>query len=241
MTERGGRHCERTADRFVIGPSGLVWDGSRLVISVAERSTPFLQPVKGTITVDVSDLGMVAHALSDTGGHHWRPMNPSVAVEVDFDAPALSWRGRGYLDMNWGNEGLEQGFRFWDWSRFDLGGGQSAVLYRTDPRIGDGRQLAFRFDGKGGVERFESVDTPGLAPTRIWRIRRPAMAAASDAGTGAVRLVRTFEDTPFYSRSEVAADLFGRARPGVHESFDGNRLKRGVVKAMLPFRMPRVG
>jgi carotenoid 1,2-hydratase len=32
MTERGQRHCARSAREFTIGPSQLRWDGNALVI-----------------------------------------------------------------------------------------------------------------------------------------------------------------------------------------------------------------
>ena len=49
------------------------------------------------------------------------------------------------------------------------------------------------------------------------------------------KLRETLEDTPFYSRSRIEV-------PGglaVHESLDLDRFSSPVVRAMLPFRMPR--
>jgi hypothetical protein len=37
----------------------------------------------------------------------------------------------------------------------------------------------------------------------------------------------------------IESDLLGEPAAGVHESFDGDRLALGLVKMMLPFRMPR--
>ena len=51
---------------------------------------------------------------------------------------------------------------------------------------------------------------------------------------------RTFEDTPFYARSEVASVLGGEGVLAMHESLALDRFKSGVVQAMLPFRMPRI-
>ncbi|MEM7765883.1 MAG: hydratase [Pseudomonadota bacterium] len=235
MTERTGDRVARARNQFTLGPSRLDWSGGRLTIHVDETCAPVPRALKGTITVDTRHVGEQAFPLDDGGRHHWRPVDPGAAVSVVFDRPGLSWAGRGYLDMNWGSEPLEAGFRFWDWSRFDLGDGGAAILYRTDPRQGERRELALRFRPDGSHEAFTASDAGELARTRYWRIRRPALAE----GGGAVRLVRTFEDTPFYSRSEVSADLFGRVCRGVHESFDGDRLKLNMVRALLPVRMPR--
>ncbi len=235
MTERTGRRVSRAATRLTLGPSRLDWTGDGLTIRVNETCAPLPRKLRGEIRVRTRTLGDNVHRLDDRGRHAWRPIDPAAQVEVQFAEPGLSWSGSGYLDMNWGEEPLEAGFRFWDWSRLDLGGGEAAILYRTEPRHGAGRALALRFDADGTGRPFEPSDAGHLPPTRYWRIRRPVLAE----GGGRVRLVRTFEDTPFYSRSEISADLFGKARRGVHESFDGDRLRRNLVRALLPVRMPR--
>ena len=51
--------------------------------------------------------------------------------------------------------------------------------------------------------------------------------------------VRTFEDTPFYSRSLVAHTVFGEPVESMHESLSLDRFANPVVRLMLPFRMPR--
>jgi carotenoid 1,2-hydratase len=51
--------------------------------------------------------------------------------------------------------------------------------------------------------------------------------------------VRTFEDTPFYARSLLAATLDGETVQPVHESLSLRRFRNPLVRLMLPFRMPR--
>jgi carotenoid 1,2-hydratase len=51
--------------------------------------------------------------------------------------------------------------------------------------------------------------------------------------------VRTLEDGPFYTRSIMATRLLGEDIELMHESLSGDRFASPVVKAMLPFRMPR--
>ncbi|MFD0938632.1 carotenoid 1,2-hydratase, partial [Methylobacterium trifolii] len=74
-----------------------------------------------------------------------------------------------------------------------------------------------------------------LPPTRLWRMPRETR---SDDGRAAV--LRTFEDTPFYSRSLLAATLDGQPVRAVHESLSLDRFRNPLVRLMLPFRMPRV-
>jgi carotenoid 1,2-hydratase len=47
------------------------------------------------------------------------------------------------------------------------------------------------------------------------------------------------EDTPFYSRSLIKAEMFGCSVTAIHESLVLDRFTAPWVQAMLPFRMPR--
>ncbi|MHA7871055.1 MAG: carotenoid 1,2-hydratase, partial [Hyphococcus sp.] len=149
--------------------------------------------------------------------------------------PDIRWSGLGYLDMNEGAAPLEKAFRYWDWSRADLGGGEAAILYNTDLWSGATRTLALKFARGGKCESFAPPAPALLPPTPVWRIQRRTRAETPiDA-----RVVKTFEDTPFYSRSLIESRLFGEPRQSMHESFSGARFRSPIVKAMLPFRMPR--
>jgi carotenoid 1,2-hydratase len=53
------------------------------------------------------------------------------------------------------------------------------------------------------------------------------------------RLLKTLEDAPFYSRSLVSTTILGTPTFGLHESLSLDRLANPLVRAMLPFRMPR--
>jgi carotenoid 1,2-hydratase len=70
-------------------------------------------------------------------------------------------------------------------------------------------------------------------PRTGWRVPRRICA-------GSPSVSRTLEDTPFYARSVVAADLLGRRGTAMHESLSMDRFTQPIVQAMLPFRMPRV-
>jgi carotenoid 1,2-hydratase len=53
------------------------------------------------------------------------------------------------------------------------------------------------------------------------------------------RVRRTLEDSPFYARSLISTGLMGVEATAIHESLSLDRFRSGLVKAMLPFRMPR--
>jgi carotenoid 1,2-hydratase len=49
---------------------------------------------------------------------------------------------------------------------------------------------------------------------------------------------QTLEDTPFYARSVLRSSAASGAI--MHESLDLDRFKSAWVRALLPFRMPRI-
>ena len=51
---------------------------------------------------------------------------------------------------------------------------------------------------------------------------------------------QTLEDTPFYVRSLIDAQLLGETVTSVHETLDLPRLVSRSTRMMLPWRMPRV-
>jgi hypothetical protein len=65
--------------------------------------------------------------------------------------------------------------------------------------------------------------------------RRPPSAAA----VGVAEVRRTWEDTPFYARSELASRFMGEEVVTVQESLDMQRFSSPLVQFMLPYRMPR--
>lgn len=86
----------------------------------------------------------------------------------------------------------------------------------------------------GRSEPFDAPPRRALARSG-WGLQR---AQRSEAGT-APRVRRTLEDTPFYVRSVVDAQLLGEPVLAMHETLHVPRLVSAPVQAMLPFRMPR--
>jgi carotenoid 1,2-hydratase len=232
MTERGRGVVERDSNTLAIGPSALSWDGDGLTIRIDEISAPLPRRLRGKIRVHPASLNAQGFTLDEIGGHRWRPIAPSAAVEVELEAPSLSWSGVGYFDMNAGDEPLEDGFSLWTWSRAALPDG-AAILYDADRRRAGPLRLALRFDRFGRPEDFAPPPRAQLPRTK-WGVERETRS-----DDGAARIAKNFEDTPFYSRSLVATRLLGRELACIHESLSLDRFAQPYVRLMLPFRMPR--
>ena len=234
MTERGAGALQRNANFLAIGPSTLSWDGSGLTVRIEEISVPFPRRIRGTVRLHAPAIETRVVSLDSAGRHQWRPIAPCARVEVDLQTPDLSWSGPGYFDTNFGERPLEADFSRWDWSRARVPGG-TAVLYDVVRRDGPLR-LAMRYDDNGGVDDF--VPSPAVTLRRTaWRVPR---RVCCDSGSSP-SVVETLENTPFYARSIVAAEIRGSPVMAMHESLLLDRFRSPWVQAMLPFRMPRVG
>ncbi|MEO1405133.1 MAG: carotenoid 1,2-hydratase [Pseudomonadota bacterium] len=234
MTERGKRQVHRSPGEFVVGPSQLIVAGEKLIIDITERGAPLPSPMRGRVTVSMLHQSSHAFELDHQGRHTWQPICTSAKVDLEFDAPNLNWSGHGYVDSNFGAEPVTRGFDYWDWSRTPVPGGQTQVRYVTDPVSGDRRDLNVKFNQDGTFEHCEPLPDTNVRATPIWRIKRRTGVLA---GTSPM-VHRTLEDTPFYSRSVLAYPQ-GAAGYTVHETLSCRRLRTGIVRAMLPFRMPR--
>lgn len=233
MTERSRGAVNRTRTTFDVGPSGLRWDGSTLTISLDEVTAPIPSRIRGTVRLTPRSFNAQAFSLDTHGRHRWWPIAPSAHVEVDLGHPGIAWQGTGYLDHNIGIEPLEAGFRSWDWSRACLADG-TAILYDADCRDGSSTTLALHVAANGDLTELQPPEPAALPRTR-WRLARTTRA---DAGT-IPRVHATLEDTPFYGRSLIGADLYGQSTIAMHETLSLDRFVSPVVQCMLPFRMPR--
>ncbi|MGD0103969.1 MAG: carotenoid 1,2-hydratase [Rhodopila sp.] len=229
MTERGAGAVRRGADFLAIGPSALTWDGSGLTVRIEEIAVPFPRRVRGTVRLYPSAVETRTLTLDSAGLHRWRPIAPCARVEVVLDRPGISWSGPAYFDTNSGDRPLEADFERWNWSRARVPGG-SAILYEIVRRDGP-LTLAMRYNSAGGVEDFVAPAAMKLPPTR-WRVPRQISAQSPV-------VVQTLEDTPFYARSVIAAEMIGNPVTAMHESLAMDRFAAPWVQLMLPFRMPR--
>ena len=234
MTERGCTRVARSASEFQVGPSRVRWQNDCLTVDVDEWSVPLPRRVRGQVRVHPIGITRFHERLDPAGLHRWGPIAPSARVEVAFEAPSLSWSGHGYLDSNEGDEAVDVPFEAWDWSRTARADGTTDVVYDVRQRDGAERLLAVRFRPDGAWEPFEAPPRQPL-PATFWRVPR---APRVDPRAGA-RVVRTLEDTPFYTRSLLSSVQGGAPVASVHESLSIPRLTSPVVQFMLPFRMPR--
>ncbi len=234
LTERGSGDLSRDASSMRVGPSALRFEGDRLVVDICEITVPWPRRLVGQVRVQLQQAQPRQFDLDPDARHHWWPFAPRARVEVEFDHPNLGWSGEAYADANWGEEPLEDGFSYWHWSRGVDPVGRTVVRYEAWPRRGDPALLSLGFT-PGGVEELDAGESRKLPSTTIWRMRRDGRVQAGDT----LAVQRTFEDTPFYSRSLLQTSGEGGDWLAMHESLDLDRFRRGWVQFLLPFRMPR--
>lgn len=234
MTERNRPAVTRSSDMLSIGPSALRWNGQALVADLREWSAPLPRRIRGRIRLHPTVVHNQSLRLDADGEHLWTPISPAARVEVQMDQPGLRWSGGGYFDHNTGTQPLERCFDNWFWSRAATRNGP-VVLYELQRRDGRGNALAMHFD-KNGKRHELSVKRATTLPRTRWGIARPVR---SDDGRADLRA--TWEDTPFYARSLIDANLNGERVTAVHESLSLKRFSKRWVQLMLPFRMPRRG
>jgi carotenoid 1,2-hydratase len=235
MTERGSKAVTRTPDFFQVGPSSLRWRDGCLEACIEEITMPIPSRLRGKIRVTPSVMPSAHIELSARGQHVWQPLAPRAHIELDFTAPQLSWRGTGYFDTNRGNEPLERAFETWHWGRAHVGDG-AQLFYDVNRRDKSQSRFALAIDATGALTQIQNPPAADLTPS-FWGVGRKAW---SD-NAAPVRVIKTLEDAPFYARSALVTQLGGQQLTMMHESLDLNRLKNPIVRAMLPFRMPRAG
>lgn len=234
MTERGPDSLGRERDWLRIGKSHMEASDGLITFHINEWASPLPRQVLGTVRVRQTAQTNGAFSLGANESHCWWPISPKVEVEVDMILPDLTWRGEGYFDTNWGNEPLEAGFERWCWGRAARPQ-DSIIHYDVVRRNGDERSLLLHIDNAGGIHQQPSAAPADLPATRIWRINRETRS-----DNRAARLLRTLEDTPFYSRSLIETSLLGSQVVAFHESLSLERFSRRWVQNLLPFRMPRM-
>jgi carotenoid 1,2-hydratase len=235
MTERDGGALDRDAGRLVIGPSRLTIVDGGLDLDLDEVTAPLPGRLRGRVRLRADRADGRWFDLGTRGRHQWQPIAPCARVDVEFEAPGLSWSGPAYVDGNRGSEPLEHGFTTWQWCRATAGDGRTVVFYDYRERGGADGELALAMHPDGTVLRLGALPPVAKLPRTVWgigrRIRsdRPAETA----------LVRTLEDGPFYARSLVRTAALGEPLLAVHESLNLERFRRRLVQVLLPVRMPR--
>jgi len=242
MTERSARFMSRDAQHFQIGPSQLQWTGRELLIDVDEWSVPIPRKVRGQIRLSADRFFHYQQNIDANGRHRWGPLAPKARISVDFESPRLRWEGHGYLDSNEGDEPIHVPFHEWDWSRAELKDGSVAVTYDVRDRAmtqaaahESSRLITARFHPNGEVSEF-ALGPRQKMPRGLWGVDH---SIRSDPNAAAPRPLKSLEDTPFYMRSVVEQTLLGETVQAFHETLHLPRVRSGVVRWMLPWRMPR--
>ena len=233
MTERGRHRLQRTPSDLAIGPSGLTWEDGVLTVEIDEVTAPIPSRIRGVIRLRPRFLNPLPFALDPAQRHGWRPIAPRADVEVSLRNPGCAWRGQGYFDTNAGVEPLHDAFAGWNWSRVHLPS-KTVLFYDVEGLDGRRTDLALAFGPNGEMDAIAPPPAAPL-PSTLWRVGRTTRGEADDPPT----VARTLEDTPFYSRSQLMGRYGGQPAQIVHESLSGARLRSPLVRAMLPFKMPR--
>ncbi len=235
FTEQGGADVRRYRTALVIGSSSMEWENDSLTVRFEEKTSPLPGRISGVVRIFPQTLSEDKPFVLDTHGRHrWGPIAPIARAEVEMSRPGnVRWNGLAYVDTNAGAEPLEDGFSSWNWCRATTKE-RLVVTYDAFRRDGSRQLIQHAFHANGQTEKIEPLVERSLDRTR-WGLSRTMRVDPHSSP----RLVRTLEDTPFYSRSEVVGSYGGKVAHGVHESLSLDRWKSRIVQFMLPYRMRR--
>ena len=106
------------------------------------------------------------------------------------------------------------------------------------PEILPAVEVGWRFDPAQGELSELSEDALGPAqalPRSFWGMHRQTRCDLGSSPT----LLETLEDSPFYTRNLVSAQVAGRVALTMHESVDLRRFCARPTQLLLPFRIRR--
>ncbi len=227
-------NADRTSSSLAIGKNSVSWVGDQLVVDIDERTTPLGRPVRGKIIVHPEAHTGLELCLDDRNEHRWWPIAPLARMEVDFAEPGVRFSGHGYYDANAGDVPLESTFEEWSWSRARTNDG-ALLTYDVTPSSGSKSSLAFQISSRGEIEKLDQLVQAPLPRTR-WGLAREARVEANSE----VRVLRSLEDGPFYSRALIETHVGGAPVIAMHETLAAHRLRRGIVRILTEFRMRRI-
>ncbi len=230
LTEARPESVERSADTFALSGSRIERNGDSLVVHLSERTAPWGRPLRGRVRIDIEYGAPSPFRLDRAGEHHWWPVGARASAEVELDTPSVRFRGSAYHDCNFGQVPLEETFASWNWSRADVGD-DVCIVYDVHEHDGPGTPLGLRLS-PGGVEPL-SADVATPLPRGFWGMD------GSTRAHGETRVIRTLEDTPFYTRSMLQTSFDGQACTAMHESLSMTRFVKPWVQFLLPFRIRR--
>ena len=107
------------------------------------------------------------------------------------------------------------------------------MFYEAERRGAPPLALSLAFGADGSAREIAAPPRAALPAQRLGPRRARRAATAPRA------LLSSLEDAPFYARARIAHRLDGEEAVSIHEALDLDRFASPIVKAMLPFRMPR--
>lgn len=236
MTERGAATLERDAQSWRLGGTQWRWLGDRLVIDFDEATKPFFQRMRprlvGRVVLRPGGAGGIEQPIEPRGAHTWRAVAPAAHASVEIEG-GPSFSGPAYTDENAGSEGLERGFKRWNWSRMPCASG-TAVLYDVETRDGQKSTQGHIYGHDGSVKLFEPSARVALGSGGWWVPRQTRVMAGGNA-----TVARTLVASPFYARSLLQVQADGANRIAVHETLDMDRFEAPWVRFLLPWRIRR--
>lgn len=189
----------------------------------------------GDRTLTSGDVDLAGRA------HRWRCAVPQARVRATFTAPALTFEGRGYHDVNAGDEPPGRALASWSWGRAHHGD-RTRVFFDTRGR--DGRRAHLTFDTRAG--RSAAILAPRVERAALgsWLLPVPdAFDVGQDERGARMHLGprRPLERAPFYQRfaAPFPDPSGGPSVLGVGEHVDFSRFANPVVARMIALRVAR--
>ena len=243
MTERTAASMRASGrarkQQMSLGRSQIQFDNNCLRVSIDEISVPLPTRIRGELEISLPTFELNRFALDTVSSadaqHFWQPIAPQAPIEVNFATPGLNWKGKAYVDSNYGSAPLESSFKSWVWSRSHAPDGSTSILYDVVDKQGNSRRKTLRFDVDGRQSEHVAEHIQNLSSTRYWRVPRQVRTPHETR----IFDVQTLEDTPFYSRSRFKETTGDKTFATVHESLYLDRFDTPWVRCLLPFRMPR--
>jgi carotenoid 1,2-hydratase len=235
MMEHGKQHVQRSASQLRVGPSNMQWNDNALVITVNERCAWLPFKLEGQIRIETNQFLNNPVVLSEKGSHYWQAFAPMAHITVSFEKPDIQWSGHAYLDMNWGDEPLEDGFKNWTWMR-TIHASEPIVVYDAELRDGTRKTFAAAFPTDQSSLQIQDLSSD----TKIHQLKKGfwRMPRSVHSKT-APRLIATLEDAPFYMRNHVQLKLNDQDCEAIHESLSLDRFIHPITQWMLPHKMFR--
>ena len=243
MTERTAASMRASGhaheQQMSLGKSQIQFEKNCLRVSIDEITVPLPTRIRGELSISLPTYELDRFPLdtvsSIDAAHFWQPIAPQAPISVSFDSPNLDWKGKAYVDSNYGSAPLESSFKRWVWSRSHAPDNSTSILYDVVDKQGNSSRKTLKFGADGLQSEHLAEQVQNLSPTRYWRVPRQARTPPATR----ILDVQTLEDTPFYSRSRFKEMTGDEIHTTVHESLYLDRFDTPWVRCLLPFRMPR--